>query len=61
MIEFARGYKGTSTEAIAKRGCLAAVSLPALPGKQAIFLSVPAFAAKRTTPRVFRKARQEGL
>ncbi|MYW68236.1 TetR family transcriptional regulator [Streptomyces sp. SID8379] len=61
MIEFARGgYKGTSTEAIAKR---VGVSQPYLfrlfPGKQAIFLAASRRCCERTTE-VFRKA-SEGL
>ncbi|MCQ4211050.1 TetR/AcrR family transcriptional regulator [Streptomyces longispororuber] len=61
MIEFARGgYKGTSTEAIAKR---VGVSQPYLfrlfPGKQAIFLEASRRCCERTTE-VFRKA-SEGL
>ncbi|MEV5613458.1 TetR/AcrR family transcriptional regulator [Streptomyces sp. NPDC052225] len=61
MIEFARGgYKGTSTEAIAKR---VGVSQPYLfrlfPGKQAIFLAAARHCCESTTE-VFRKA-AEGL
>jgi AcrR family transcriptional regulator len=61
MIEFARGgYKGTSTEAIAKR---VGVSQPYLfrlfPGKEAIFLAAARRCCERTTE-VFRKA-SEGL
>ncbi|WP_338697343.1 helix-turn-helix domain-containing protein [Streptomyces sp. Q6] len=61
MIEFARGgYRGTSTEAIAKR---VGVSQPYLfrlfPGKQAIFLAAARHCCESTTE-VFRKA-AEGL
>lgn len=61
MIEFARGgYKGTSTEAIAKR---VGVSQPYLfrlfPGKEAIFLAAAERCCARTTE-VFRRA-SEGL
>ncbi|MEV1020175.1 TetR/AcrR family transcriptional regulator [Streptomyces sp. NPDC050264] len=61
VIEFARGgYKGTSTEAIAKR---VGVSQPYLfrlfPGKEAIFLAAARRCCEQTTE-VFRKA-SEGL
>ncbi|MEV8016708.1 TetR/AcrR family transcriptional regulator [Streptomyces sp. NPDC086554] len=61
MIEFARGgYKGTSTEVIAKR---VGVSQPYLfrlfPGKQAIFLAASVRCCQETTA-VFQKA-AEGL
>ncbi|MGY0024557.1 TetR/AcrR family transcriptional regulator [Streptomyces sp. cg35] len=61
MIEFARGgYKGTSTEAIAKR---VGVSQPYLfrlfPGKEAIFLAAARRCCEQTTE-LFRQA-SEGL